>query len=179
MMAAIKFAISGAQITSTVWSAYVELYEAMTALMSASSRVDALPARHQYFAQDLAVLRGKLDDVLGPVDLHANEKARFLSSGRAYVFDGARRGRPIGMQEQIAHAAALVWLANCKLMPPSTLRRPVADIPRFETYAFYEHRLAACRSKLPTTDEWTFGFNPARCADLYSKPATDPAIFRQ
>jgi hypothetical protein len=76
MMAAIKFAISGAQITSTVWSAYVELYEAMTALMSASSRVDALPARHQYFAQDLAVLRGKLDDVLGPVDLHANEKAR-------------------------------------------------------------------------------------------------------
>jgi hypothetical protein len=29
-------------------------------------------------------------------------------------------------------------------------------------HAFYGHRLAACGSKLPTPDEWTFGFNLAR-----------------
>lgn len=31
------------------------------------------------------------------------------------------------------------------------MRSPVADIPCFEIYAFCEQRLAACRSKLPTT----------------------------
>lgn len=119
MMAAINLAIKGAPVSNEVWSTYVDLYGAMKKLKEVADHIATFSPRHKYLTDDLEPLRHALSAMLLPIDSDANEKARFVSSDREYVFDGVRRGRPVGMQVQIARAAALVWQANCKRPPPA------------------------------------------------------------
>ncbi|RZF23668.1 hypothetical protein EVC45_43045 [Paraburkholderia sp. UYCP14C] len=74
LLGAVRRAIHSASIANDVWQAYVGLYRATQSIRAAVEIVSALPAQHQYFQEEVAILMQSISDLAPPLVLPPTPK---------------------------------------------------------------------------------------------------------